>query len=40
MSRIEVRFRELGEQRRKALIPYVTAGDPQPDVTVPLPSTR
>jgi len=36
MSRIEVRFRELGEQRRKALIPYVTAGDPQPDVTVPL----
>ena len=36
MSRIQVRFRELGEQQRKALIPYVTAGDPQPDVTVPL----
>jgi len=26
----------LREQRRKALIPYVTAGDPRPDVTVPL----
>ncbi len=36
MSRIKARFRELGEQQRKALIPYVTAGDPQPDVTVPL----
>lgn len=36
MSRIQARFRELGEQQRKALIPYVTAGDPQPDVTVPL----
>jgi tryptophan synthase alpha chain len=36
MSRIEACFRELGEQQRKALIPYVTAGDPQPDVTVPL----
>jgi tryptophan synthase alpha chain len=36
MSRIEARFRQLREQRRKALIPYVTAGDPRPDVTVPL----
>ncbi len=36
MSRIEVRFRQLRERRRKALIPYVTAGDPRPDVTVPL----
>jgi tryptophan synthase alpha chain len=36
MSRIEVRFRQLRERRRKALIPYVTAGDPRPDVTVPV----
>ena len=32
MSRIETRFQQLREQRRKALIPYVTAGDPHPDV--------
>jgi tryptophan synthase alpha chain len=36
MSRIETRFRQLRENHRKALIPYVTAGDPRPDVTVPL----
>ena len=36
MSRIGQRFMELRENRRKALIPYITAGDPQPDVTVPL----
>ena len=36
MSRIELRFAELKSQNRKALIPFVTAGDPQPDVTVPL----
>ncbi len=36
MSRIQARFGELAEQQRKALIPYVTAGDPQPDVTVPV----
>ena len=36
MSRIETRFEALKTQQRKALIPYVTAGDPQPDVTVPL----
>ena len=36
MSRIEARFTELKSQHRKALIPFVTAGDPQPDVTVPL----
>ena len=36
MSRIEQRFAELKNSRRKALIPYVTAGDPQPDITVPL----
>lgn len=36
MSRIAQRFTELKAQGRKALIPYVTAGDPHPDVTVPL----
>ena len=36
MSRIEQRFADLKGSRRKALIPYVTAGDPQPGVTVPL----
>ena len=36
MSRIAGRFADLKKQQRKALIPFVTAGDPQPDVTVPL----
>ncbi|MBT8117060.1 MAG: tryptophan synthase subunit alpha, partial [Gammaproteobacteria bacterium] len=36
MSRIGQRFADLKQQQRKALIPYITAGDPQPDVTVPL----
>lgn len=36
MSRIEKRFAELREQNRAALIPYVTAGDPEPGATVPL----
>lgn len=36
MSRIAARFQQLQEQGRKALIPYVTAGDPNPEVTVPL----
>ena len=36
MSRIAKRFSALKEQGRTALIPYITAGDPQPDVTVPL----
>jgi tryptophan synthase alpha chain len=36
MSRIAERFAALQEQGRKALIPYITAGDPQPSVTVPL----
>jgi len=36
MSRIAARFGALRDQGRKALIPYITAGDPQPDVTVPL----
>ncbi len=36
MSRIAARFADLHEQGRRALIPYVTAGDPEPSVTVPL----
>jgi tryptophan synthase alpha chain len=36
MSRIQQCFADLQSRNRKALIPYVTAGDPQPDVTVPL----
>jgi tryptophan synthase alpha chain len=36
MNRIAARFESLHERQRKALIPYITAGDPQPSVTVPL----
>lgn len=36
MSRIKTRFETLKQQGRKALIPFVTAGDPNPTVTVPL----
>ena len=36
MSRIASCFSRLKQENRKALIPYVTAGDPNPDVTVPL----
>lgn len=36
MSRIEGRFRRLREQGRKALIPFLTAGDPEPGMTVAL----
>lgn len=36
MSRIAEKFAALKAAGRKALIPYVTAGDPNPDVTVPL----
>jgi tryptophan synthase alpha chain len=36
MSRLKSRFEALREQGRTALIPYVTAGDPNPQVTVPL----
>jgi len=36
MSRISTRIAELQAQHRKLLVPYVTAGDPQPEVTVPL----
>ena len=36
MSRIAGRFDELRRAKRKALIPYITAGDPHPSITVPL----
>jgi tryptophan synthase alpha chain len=36
MSRIEAVFQELKSRDRKALIPYLTAGDPHPDHTVDL----
>ena len=36
MSRIAGHFALLKQQGRKALIPYVTAGDPAPSVIVPL----
>ncbi|HUX91105.1 MAG TPA: tryptophan synthase subunit alpha [Gallionellaceae bacterium] len=36
MSRIQSKFEALKKQGRKALIPFVTAGDPNPKVTVPL----
>ncbi len=36
MSRIALRFQELKSLGRKGLIPYVTAGDPSPQMTVSL----
>ncbi|MEW6312731.1 MAG: tryptophan synthase subunit alpha [Pseudomonadota bacterium] len=36
MSRIQAVFDKLKQQKRKALIPFVTAGDPAPQFTVPL----
>jgi tryptophan synthase alpha chain len=36
MSRIQSRFEQLAASRRKALIPFVTAGDPDPRMTVSL----
>ena len=36
MSRIRARFENLHRAQRKALIPYITAGDPTPAMTVPL----
>lgn len=36
MSRIAATFERLRRAQRKALIPFVTAGDPQPSATVPL----
>ena len=39
MSRIEACFNELAKSNRKALIAYVTAGDPHPDQTVKIMHT-
>ena len=36
MSRIQGRFEALAKAKRKALIPYITAGDPTPSMCVPL----
>ena len=36
MSRIQGRFESLAKAKRKALIPYIAAGDPHPSLTVPL----
>src|SRR5690606_27253657 len=36
MSRISATFAKLRQQGRKALIPFITAGDPAPAQTVPL----
>lgn len=36
MSRINASFSALKAQGRKALVPFITAGDPDPDLTLPL----
>ncbi len=36
MSRLKQRFEQLQQQGRKALIPFITAGDPYPEFTVPM----
>lgn len=36
MSRIQITFEQLQSKKRKALIPFFTAGDPHPKFTVPL----
>ncbi len=36
MSRIQSTFAALAAQKRKGLIPFITAGDPAPELTVPL----
>ncbi len=36
MSRIQTAFQRLQGEGRKALIPFITAGDPDADLTVPL----
>jgi len=39
MSRIAACFTALRESKRTALVPFITAGDPHPDVTLPLMHT-
>jgi tryptophan synthase alpha chain len=36
MSRLQTTFAQLAQTGRKALIPFITAGDPSPDFTVPM----
>lgn len=36
MSRLAAKFEELSQNGRKALIPFITAGDPYPAFTVPM----
>lgn len=36
MSRLADKFAQLAAEGRKALIPFITAGDPNPDFTVPM----
>ena len=36
MSRLAATFEALAKAGRKALVPYITAGDPNPEFTVPL----
>jgi tryptophan synthase alpha chain len=36
MSRIQSYFKSLKESNKKALIPFITAGDPHPSKTVKL----
>ncbi len=36
MSRIQKTFAALAAQQKKGLIPFITAGDPAPALTVPL----
>lgn len=36
MSRIQETFKRLEREGRKALIPFITAGDPVPEMTLPL----
>src|ERR1700712_1182538 len=39
MSRIAAAFTALNKKNRKALIPFITAGDPDPALAVPLMHT-
>jgi len=36
MSRLAAKFAQLAQAKRKALIPFVTVGDPYPEFTLPL----
>src|SRR5450830_1187258 len=36
MSKIQSTLAELAVQQKKGLIPFITAGDPSPEITVPL----